>query len=47
MSETRRQRRRRQFADHLEDVFGTNIDSKELRAINRRIEKQKRAQFRR
>lgn len=47
MSETRRQRRLREFADHLEKTFGPNIGSKQLRANNRRVEERKREQFRR
>lgn len=46
MSETRRQRRLKKFADYLEKTFGPNIDSKQLRAMNRRVEKRKREQFR-
>lgn len=46
MSETRAQKRRRLFAEHLEKTFGPNPDTKQLLAQNRRIERRKRAQYR-
>jgi hypothetical protein len=47
MSNTPKQNKNERFAKFLEDSFGKNSSSNDLRRINRNVEKKKREQFRR